>query len=418
MTTPTFDSGQILTTTLPSALRTYYSKLLLEVIRTKSILVPFCRVKMDPAAQQSRTITYTEALDAEPNWNIVAEGTTFMRGAHLDQRTVDISVNIYGDVIKYGDFFTKTQGIVDDFRGLVKGKLGQLVVDELDILARNAHLAHPSPYYPGSATSRGTVTANDILTLALVRDVRVNLEEKNLIDWNGDSPMTEIVCITTPRSIEDLRSGSTSPWMEVQAYNNAARIFSGEMGKWEGVRFVKSNRLRLQNYGETLAQTTLAVDVTEGSGAQAADSIYTYGQSGATNFITVDSNANFTIGMSLTIHSAALGTTPLESDGVQETRRVVNKLSTDKLVLDFPLMKPHASGDYVTNGRDLHASIFLVGPSVVWGLAEEPNVFPAPKIDDLQMINRFGWRMFGKFQQFTPERQRLVISAGSAGLED
>jgi N4-gp56 family major capsid protein len=371
---------------------------------------------MDPAAQQSRTITYTEALDAEPNWNVVAEGTTFMRGAHLDQRTVNIGVEIYGDVIKYGDFFAKTQGIVDDFRGLVQGKLGQLVVDELDILARNAHLAHPSPYYGGDATSRATLVAADIMTPAMVRNIRVDLEEKNLIDWNGAEPQNEVVCITTPRVIEDLRSGSTSPWMEVQAYNDAYRIFNGEMGKWEGVRFVKSNRMLLRNMGDVVAQTQLAAVANEGSGAQATDSIYTYGQSGATNYITVDSNASFTVGMYVTIHSLALGTSVLESDGAQETRRVVGKISTDKLVLDFPLMKQHAIDDYVTNAIDLHASSFQIGPSVVWGLAEEPNVFPAPKIDDLQMINRFGWRMFGKFQQFTPERQRLVLTTGSAGL--
>jgi len=257
MTTPTFDTGQITTSVLPSSLRTFYSKLLLEVIRTKSILVPFCRVKMDPAAQQSKTITFTEAMDAEPNWNVVAEGTTFMRGAHLDQRTVNIDVDIYGDVIKYGDFYAKTQGIVDDFRSLVKGKLGQLVIDELDILARNAHLAHPSPYYEGSQISRATITASDILTPGMVRNIRVDLEENDLIDWaGGDRPMTDIVCITTPRCIEDLRSGTSSPWMEIQAYNNASKIFNGEMGKWEGVRFVKSNRMLLRNYGTAIAPDT------------------------------------------------------------------------------------------------------------------------------------------------------------------
>lgn len=231
----TFDFGQILTSTLPSSLRTYYSKLLLDVIRTKSILVPFCRVKLDPAAQQSRTITYTEAMDAEPNWNIVPEGTTFMKGAHLDQRTVNITVNIYGDVIKYGDFYAKTQGIVNDFRGLVKGKLGQLVVDELDILARNAHLAHPSPYYEGSKASRAALLAGDILTPGMVRDIRVDLEEKNLIDWSdGANPNTDIVCITTPRAIEDVRSGTTSPGWKCRRIttppgSSTAKLVSGKV---------------------------------------------------------------------------------------------------------------------------------------------------------------------------------------------
>lgn len=414
--TDAFDTGQITTSVMPSALRTFYSKLLLDVIRTKSILVPFCRVKMDPKAQESRTITYTEALDAAPNWNAVAEGTTFMRGAHLDQRTVNISVNIYGDVIKYGDFFAQTQGIVKDFRKLVKGKLGQLVVDELDTLARNAHLAHPSPYYGGDATSRATLVAGDIMTPAIVRNIRVNLEEANLIDWDGDRPMNEVVCITTPRVCEDIRSGATSDWMEVQAYNGATRIYNGEVGKWEGVRFVKSNRMRMSNYGTIVAQTQLSGDHEPGSGGQSADTVYTYGQTGAQNYLLVDSNVDFAVGMEVTIHSGVLGTSPVESDGTQETRRIVELTSTDKIVLDFPLSKPHADDALVTNGLAIHASSFQVGPSVVWGLAEEPNVFQLAKIDDLNMINRFGWRMFGAFQQFTPERERLVLTAGSAGL--
>lgn len=417
MAEPYLDSGQELTSSMPSKLRTYYSQMLLDVIRTKSILVPFCRVKEDYRAVNAKNIIYTEALDAAPNWNPVPESTVWMRGAHLDQRTIQITLEIYGDVLKYNDFFAATQYLTNDYRGLVRGKLGQLVVDELDILARNAHIAHPSPIYMGSRSARGDILATDIVNDMLFKNIKVDLEEKDLIAWDGDRINTDIVCITTPRVCEDLRSGSDSPWMEVQAYGGGTRIFTGETGKWEGIRFVKSNRLRLPNYGSVIAQTTLTAAAVAGQGAQETDGIYTYGQSNSVRYIEVAANANFAVGDEITIHKAdQAGDPPNESDGTQEVRRVAGKIGTDQLVLDFPLGKPHDSGDYITKGVTLHASVFLVGPSVVWGIAEAPHIFPLPKIDDLQLINRFGWRTFSKFQQFTPERSRVVFSAGSAGL--
>lgn len=410
------DTGQELTTSMPSKLRTYYSQMLLDVIRTKSILVPFCRVKEDYRAVNAKNIIYTEAMDAAPNWNPVPESTVWMRGAHLDQRTVQITLDIYGDVLKYNDFFAATQYLANDYRSLVRGKLGQLVVDELDILARNAHIAHPSPIYAGNKSSRASIDAGDTVKAELFSNIKVDLEEHDLIDWDGDRLNTDIVCITTPRVCEDLRSDSDSPWMEVQAYAGGTRIFSGETGKWEGIRFVKSNRMRLPNYGDVAVQTLLTADSLAGQGAQTTDGVYSYGQSNSTRYIEVADASGFAVGDEVTIHAIeSSGDSPDEKDGTQEVRRIT-AIDTGKLVFDFPLGKPHSIGDAVTKGTTLHASVFLVGPSVVWGIAEAPHIFPLPKIDDLQMINRFGWRTLSKFQQFTPERSRVVFSAGRAGL--
>ena len=44
--------------------------------------------------------------------------------------------------------------------------------------------------------------------------------------------------------------------------------------------------------------------------------------------------------------------------------------------------------------------MFHGGSSVVYGVGERPNVIVPPKYDDLQMVNRIGWRGFVKFQQF------------------
>jgi N4-gp56 family major capsid protein len=416
MAEPYLDSGQELTAQMPSKLRTFYSQMLLDVVRRKSILVPFCRVKEDYRAVNAKNIIYTEAMDAAPSWDPVPESTIWMRGAHLDQRTVQIDLDIYGDVLKYNDFFAATQYLTSDYRSLVRGKLGQLVVDELDILARNAHIAHPTPIYMGNRTSRDTLIAGDIVTDTLFKDIKVDLEEKDLIDWEGDRLNTDIVCITTPRVCEDLRSGSDSPWMEVQAYAGGTKIFTGETGKWEGIRFVKSNRMRLPNYGAIEVQSPLAAATVAGQGAQQTDGVYTYGQANSIRTISVVDATGLAVGDEITIHRGDPGDAPTESDGSQEVRKIRGITGND-LTLDFPLGKPHAEGDQVTRGTTVHASVFLVGPSVVWGIAEAPWIFPLPKIDDLQLINRFGWRTFSKFQQFTPERSRVVFSSGRQGLD-
>ena len=68
-----FLSGMQWSNTLPDWQRDYYSMLLLETLRTKSILVPYCAVKQDYAGANSGVVIYTEVYDTEPNWNPLSE---------------------------------------------------------------------------------------------------------------------------------------------------------------------------------------------------------------------------------------------------------------------------------------------------------------------------------------------------------
>jgi hypothetical protein len=147
------------------------------------------------------------------------------------------------------------------------------------------------------------------------------------------------------------------------------------------------------------------------------DQVYTVGQANSQRYIEVADVTGFSTGMYVTLHSQNIGSAgdpPVEGDGTQETRRIVDiDTPNDRLVLAKPLLKPHNSGDYVTNGIDVHSSIFMGGPGVVYGVAEGPHpVFP-PKYDDLMMVNRYGWRGFLKMQMFRPEFFEVVESAGS-----
>lgn len=405
--------------TLPSWQRAWYEARLMETLRTKSILVPYSRLVQDFTAVNSKTITYTEVMDLEPNWNAMSEATIWKKGQYLDSRTVTIGLEWYWDIIKYTDHldpFTYLQN--GDAKGIIREKLGQSVVDTMDILARNAYLSHPSPSYAGSATTRAQLTAADLFDPDVAEDVRVQLQEAEVPGLAAVNPgeSGEILCITTPRVIHDIRTAAGSDWMDVQNYNSTGRKFTAEVGMWAGVRFVMTNRLRLRNAGLASVQTTLNGATVEGQGAYATvDTVYTPGQTGSTRYITLTDESGLAVGDYVTIHDNALGTTVLDTDGTQETRRIVNiDAGNNRVSFDRPLLKAHGNGDYCTKAVDVHASLFLGGPGIVQAVAERPNIIVPPKYDDAMLINRVGWRGMMKFQLFKPEYFHVHYSAGSA----
>lgn len=419
-------TGMLWSSSLPSWQRDFYSQLLLETLRTKSILVPFTQYKEDHQAANSGIVVYSEVFDTDPNFNALTETGIWMTGAHLDSRTVSISLEIHGDILKFSDYNEIVQYIKKgDIRGLVKEKIGQNQKDYLDILAKNAFLSHPyvgrvagGVYASGAGHARTDVLSTDLFDPDLAETIRVHLEENEIpgVVSVGDGDGQTIVCVTSPRVIKDIRTGNASKWLEVQEYNGAQRKFNSEVGMWAGIRFIKTNRMRNRNMGAVTTQTTLNGATVAGQGAKATvDSVYSPGQSNSTRYITVTSAAGFAVGQYISIsdqntHSAAAP--PVNTDGTLETRRIVG-IAGANLELDKPLLKAHASGDYVTNGRDIHSSIFMGGPGVVYAVGERPGPIFPPKYDDLMMINRIGWRGFLKFQLFRPEYYEVVESAGS-----
>jgi N4-gp56 family major capsid protein len=409
--------------THPNWQRDYYSMLLMETLRTKSLLVPFCSVTRDHDAQKTGTVVHTEVYDTEPNWNPLAETDIWLRGAHLDSRTVSINLAIHGDILKFSDYSEIVQFVNrGDMDGLVRHKIGQNQVDYLDILARNAFLTHPNKVFAGGKADRGSLLAADIFDVNTAELIRTHLEENEIpgVANPGDNAGEAIVCITTPRVIHDIRVAAGGDWKDAQYYEQTGRKFTREVGMWGGVRFIRTNRMRLRNAGAVDFQGSLAIAASAGDGAAVlVDVVYAPGQSTSTRYIEVQTGeaTNYSPGDYITIHATAVvtaGDPPPESDGTQETRRIVSvDTVNDQLALDKPLLKDHLVGDYVTKGIDIHSSVFIGGPGVVYAIGEDPHVIQPPKTDDLLMVNRYGWRGFMNFQMFRPEYFEVVESAGT-----
>jgi len=355
--------------------------------------------------------------DTEPDTNALQESDIWLRGAHLDSRTVSIQLEIHGDMLKFSDYSEIVQYInAGDINGLVREKIGQNEVDYLDILAMQAFAAAPYKLYGSDGANRAGLASNDYMTLTQINQMRAQLEDMEVpgVAATDADQMNSLVMTTTPRVVYGIRENNAL-WREAQEYAGSARLFNGETGTWGGVRFVRTNRLRLWNAGAVAHQTQLNGATISGQGARrTVDAVYTVGQSNATNYVTVDDTTGFAVGQYVTIHANGLGATVLETDGTTETRRIEEIGAGGKLYFNKPLLKPHSDNDYVTNGLDVHLSILHGGPSVVYGVGEAPNVILPPKYDDLMILNRIGWRAFIKFQIFRPEFIRVCEAAAPA----
>lgn len=401
----------------PQWQRDYYEMLLLETLRVKSILVPFTAYKEDFNARHTGQIVYTEVFDTEPDWSTLAETDIWLRGAHLDTQSITVDLDIHGDVLKYSDHSEVVQFVNNgNMAGLVKNKIGVNQKDYLDILARNAFLSHPNKIYADSKANRAALLSSSLFEASLARIARLHLEENEVPGVANPFDQTSaIVCITSPRVIYDIQEAAGSEWKDAQLYEQTGRLFTGEVGMWGGVRFVKTNRMRLRNAGAVEVETTLAQAIAAGDGASSTvDTVYSPGQDGSDRLIAVTSAAGFAVGDYVTISAVAKGggVGVPEADGTQETRRIT-AIATNDISFNKPFMKPHDSGDYMTKGIDVHASVVIGGPGVAFAVGERPHVIAPPKYDDLMMINRLGWRGFLKMQLWRPEFFEVIESAGS-----
>lgn len=431
-----YTTGALYSTSLPAGQRAYYEQLLLATLRAKAIFVPFCLVKEDFAARDTGQLVMTEVYDTDPNFEALSESSVWLEGQHLDSRKITLGLEIHGDTLKFSDYTELTnywnQG---DFSALVRGKMGQNVVDYLDILAMNAHLdAYTvNTSYVNGRANRFALASGDVYDPDMGGEVYTHMEEMGIPGIHGvmDGDGMSIVGLTAPRAIRDIRNhadvtDTTNKWWEVTKYSDSTRKLRNEAGSWDGVRYMKSNRLLRHNYGKVSAQTQLAADTSKGQGAKASVLGFTVGQSTSTRYVTVDDSSVFSVGDVVTIHSAddvtadgSGGNAPNLSDGSQEVRRIeqIDEGGANRLTFDRPLLKEHSEDDYVTLGQDLVATILLGGPAVAYGVGQRPTPLIPPKIDDLMMINRIGWRGFLKFQMIRPEWVHVIWSAaGSLSL--
>lgn len=437
--------------------RPWYDPVVRNMYYRKAVYSPHAAFQVDMNEQHARTIYFDEILASAPNLAPITEQQMEASRAYTDSYRRSVTTERYGNgfaLHRSHKLFTywnaaRNSGNSQVLYPIIQQQMGQMIVDHIDLLCRNVMLKNPYNIF-GAGSNFGGITNTAKLTTDLLDAVMLGMEDRvdyaaavaNNDTFTGD----EIICITTPGVLYDLKREGTAPgFVDVWKYAQDANspLISGKITKWRGFAFIATNMAKLYNSGTVAAQTTITAAVQPGDGAPdpsttAVDGVRFVGQPGATHYIQVADASVFSVGDLVTVHQLrhngtddvyGVNTGPKMDDSMAQTMKIVSlNTTTDRLVFDKPYMRfsgakkgletDLGSGvyGYVTKALHVHTATFLPPAGrqqgVMCGVSQQPKIYTPPPIDDYESMFRFAYDMWMKFAIWEPRAYEVGFFTG------
>jgi N4-gp56 family major capsid protein len=155
----------------------------------------------------------------------------------LSATQVTVSLAEYGNAVNTTALVRGTSYVVID--NLVANAVGFNAGISMDTVIRNVLQAGTNVLYASTAVSRVTVGAAMTITAARVRQVRAQLVGANVMP-NAGNLFTAYI---HPDVAYDLRGETGSAaWRDPHTYSQPDEIWTGEVGQFEGFRFIETPR--------------------------------------------------------------------------------------------------------------------------------------------------------------------------------
>ena len=230
----------------------------------------FVDIKEAFGKQKGETVNWLKVANIGTYGGLVAETNTMPESSQsLTWGT--LTVNEYGNSLPFS--FKLEALSMFDVNKIIKSGLLDDAVKCLDGVVERQFNNTPLRYVGTSTTgfaltTNGTATATNtsILNSYHVRKMRLELEKRNVPTWDGD-----YVMIVSLEAAESLEGAMESVYQYTES--GAEKIFSGEIGRLHGVRFVKDSFASRFLY-DSSAKTATAKSW---SGAQSLDG-YMFGR--------------------------------------------------------------------------------------------------------------------------------------------
>jgi len=448
----TFDAGygQDPWDGIQSKERKLYYPLHQDVFRKKATYARFAQYRQNLGAPiNAKTMQITAVYDPHPNFNQIGLKDQWMDASYIDSRSLEITFARYGSKVSYhvyDDIITywKTSGgSLSAIRKIINDKLGIMITDIQDLLARNAFLSVPYALYGDGKANFSEITADDRISTGMLKEIHLGMKNRDVpyAVASEDGGVSNIVCVVSPGVLFDLQN-QTDPkdWLVPNAYATPDRLLNYEVGMYQNIRFVESPRATLLNCGAITVQATVTAPISAGDGApdgaagNLVDNTYSAGQLGAnaTHYVQLDpatsaadmalfkKNDRVTIHVSRTNAFGVTGGVDYR-DGLATTRRIVNVDAVNKrLSFDVPIlvnMSTNLGGGvyaYVTKGRHIHTAVFMGGSDgIVMGVGRAPMIHQPIPVDDFESIYRVSWDSYQGYCNYNPAVTEVLFLAGS-----
>jgi len=239
--------------------QTAFEKLAYFALRDEMYFDQFADVQATNATNPGATVTFTIFQDLAPATTPLGEAEDVTPVAMTDSQ-VSVVLNEYGNATVTTAKLRATSFIPVD--PVAANAVGYNAGISIDTIARNAAQAGSNVLYAtGGATdptSRATVAAEDILTANDVRRAVAQLRKANVPTFGGS-----YVAVIHPDVSYDFRSATdAAAWRAPANSVNPEGIYNGEIGLFEGVRFIET------------ARAPLFANASDGSGSSGTVDVY------------------------------------------------------------------------------------------------------------------------------------------------
>lgn len=222
--------------------KTVFNRAALEAYRAANVFRAIADVRwaetMPP--MPGNPVTFTRINAIAPQTTPLSE-TTEPTPGNISDTQVSITLAEYGHAVKPTKKLKLTSFLSIDL--VAVREITANMEESLDIVARDVLVGGTNVLYGGSATSRATVQSTHTLTANNVRRARAFLAKKNTPPPGGSM---DYVAYIHPDVSYDLQVESgQQAWSAPHVYADPAAIYSGEIGRLSGVRFVENANCRI-----------------------------------------------------------------------------------------------------------------------------------------------------------------------------
>lgn len=254
-------------------------------------------------------------------------------------------------------------------------------------------------------TAKSGIDNTDVLTASVVRQTYAKLQSAGArkVTSDGGAYYLMFVHPTQAYSLKNEASGNT--FREASLYANPSQILRGEIGAFEGFRFIETSANKVDfKAGASIASTTVAASAVAGATTLTLTS--------ATNFTTTGSILNVTVGSD----EWALDVTGISSTTVTVNRAIrLNGFyypSADGAGLPVAL----SGGEAIVEKHAVVSAYAIGADALGYAYAVQPEIIPTVKDDPYNRVSRLAWYALHGIGIVNKGAQHKVYTGSASGI--
>tara|TARA_Y100000034_G_scaffold29728_1_gene36148 strand:+ start:26567 stop:27472 length:906 start_codon:yes stop_codon:yes gene_type:complete len=241
------------TVNIPASIRNVYAQEIIREATPRLMFSQFAKKKQDLRQNAGGAVKFTKYAS-------IARGGKLTEGVNMNEKAlsnseVTITVEEYGNAVVVSE--KALQLSIHDELAEASVALANDMAIVLDETIRDVALLTTNQVYGGEKAAAGDLVEGDGLTTGAIKDAVEALANNNTPKIAG----RYYICIATPHQLRQLRDDDN--WVNAHSYVNVGDVYAGEVGMYEGVRFIETTQMPANSAAESTEKYGIAIKTWE-----------------------------------------------------------------------------------------------------------------------------------------------------------